>query len=379
MRLKPVLALIRVPNAPTTCADVVGGFALAGGFTRPLAQFSQTLSEGSNAFTGFDALPLFLMCVASFSLYSGGMADNDVQHAEKDALLQKQRPITTEAISLQAARRVATVMFAFGIALAAVAGGLVAFGTPTINSTGEVVTDSSGLWVIGGIALYVVIAAMAYNSLAAGKIIEGTWQAPSRRSNVIAVPLMASCRAANVALGCSLGVLVAPWALSTEHTGGASAIASALSGELLFPLAIVFGYFCVVMGASLAEDFGGKRNGALALCALVLAVLSAIAVFTASGATPMFDGSMLVGWPLYVALTSLLLARCVLVIRSPSPRNFGMVVKWGIAGDCFLMGLFTAVGMAGYAGPLTLVLGLPIMLGWCFGVCWFLGRLSYST
>jgi 4-hydroxybenzoate polyprenyltransferase len=101
VRLKDLLELIRLPNVFTAPADVAMGLAAAG------ASFEPRYG---------------LLFGASALAYAGGMALNDAEDAELDAVERPNRPIPSGRISRTAARLIAALCLGGAMGLAALVG-----------------------------------------------------------------------------------------------------------------------------------------------------------------------------------------------------------------------------------------------------------------
>ncbi|MCA8939184.1 MAG: hypothetical protein KDB07_05235 [Planctomycetes bacterium] len=340
--------LMRVSNLPTCIADVAAGYFIAVG---PVAL--NLLGTGQS---GRDAEwpALVLMAIASMLIYSGGMVDNDVKHVDKDHVLKSKRPIPMGLISLGRASWLSGWLFLAGVIAASFA--------PLLGASDNV----ARYWAIPiGIAL--VLLCKVYNVLSAGRTIEYTHFPASVGKQAAGVVTLALCRVANLGLGFLIGARL---------EGGIE-----LQGAWI-PFVFMFAYFVLVIVASLFEDSGAKKRIAMLLLALTLVLgLLALPLLAASvGRAEASDFFIVSNWgwseALYCALLTLTTAivsyRCVVAYRSPSPRNMGMIVKWGIASDCLVMGALVAV-----SGPNHAFAGLAVAA--LFVACYLLGRSIAST
>lgn len=349
--------LFRIPNLPTCIVDVVGGFFLA-------SNYDATEFFGSGLLAPYASLGLLV--IASMLLYCGGMADNDVQHVDKDHVLKAKRPIPEGKISLTRASWVAGWLMVLGVILASIA--------PRIWS---LVDENTGL--ILGTAILIVICSKWYNYLAAGHTVEFTYYPPSLGANIGGVILLAMARVLNVSLGYFLG---SP--LYSSSGGGVDWF------ELSIIASFIFIYFMIVIVASLFEDSGAKRKVAVVLAALMLLLTAWVLIAAPLGVVAKsgwiikyrageYDGlslwlqpAILVFLSLMAVALSLVLSKCWWAFREPTPRNMGMIVKWGIAGDCLLMGALASITHVNNA-PLGLGLAALIFL------CAWLGRFAHAT
>lgn len=98
-KTRAYLDLVRLPNLFTAIADVLAGFAFAGG---GLAEWPM----------------LVLLCLSSVCLYAGGVTLNDVCDVGIDALERPNRPIPSGRITVRAARNLSVILLIAGITLA---------------------------------------------------------------------------------------------------------------------------------------------------------------------------------------------------------------------------------------------------------------------
>ncbi|RZK81290.1 MAG: polyprenyltransferase [Pedobacter sp.] len=92
------LRLMRPANVVTSIADVLAGIAISGFFFHDVSR-----------------LPVWLLCISTIGLYSGGIILNDVFDAELDAKERPERPIPSGLISKKAATIFGGIMFFIGI------------------------------------------------------------------------------------------------------------------------------------------------------------------------------------------------------------------------------------------------------------------------
>ena len=98
-KARAYLDLVRLPNLFTAIADVLAGFAFAGG--------------GSG-----DWPMLVLLCLSSVCLYAGGVTLNDVCDVRVDALERPNRPIPSGRITVRAASSLCVTLLIAGVVLA---------------------------------------------------------------------------------------------------------------------------------------------------------------------------------------------------------------------------------------------------------------------
>jgi len=274
--LTSVLQLIRLPNVFTAPSDVAMGMAVSG-----------------VAFTPAYAALL----LASACAYAGGMALNDACDAPLDAHERPERPIPSGRISRATAFGLAAVLLMLGVGLAATAG-----------------------WRPFLVSLLLVAAIVLYDAVA-----KGTAAGPL---------VMASCRALNVGVGISLGVLA--WAAVGAAT-------------------VVFTYVLVLTLVSRFEVMTAPvtlvRGAAVAFAVLLAA---AIALFVLGwgpgGAVGVVFVALLVLWigpPLRAA------------IAEPVPKRIIGVIKATVLGIILVDAAFTSAAWGLVAGGLVGALFIP--------------------
>lgn len=164
------LELMRPANIVTAFADILAGFAAAGGVTLYLTQGSETLlPEG-----------LASLLIATFGLYAGGVVLNDVFDAELDAHERPERAIPSGRISRSFAAFLGALLLGGGTVFAFL-----------VNITA------------GFLALAVAICVLIYDMFAKHSVIWG--------------PLfMGLCRGGNLLLGASVfpAMLTVLWPLA---------------------------------------------------------------------------------------------------------------------------------------------------------------------
>jgi 4-hydroxybenzoate polyprenyltransferase len=108
LKLLAYLQLIRLPNVFTAIADVAMGFFV----TQEISRFSSLEASQLVVFG--------LLIAASASLYSAGMALNDVFDAQLDRSERPERPIPSGRVSLSGARGLGVGLLAAGVFIAIV-------------------------------------------------------------------------------------------------------------------------------------------------------------------------------------------------------------------------------------------------------------------
>lgn len=279
MNIKAIFKLTRISALPSAFADIFGGMALV---------FAYTNYVWGSENTGSLLLVFAMLLIASFGIYLGGMASNDVLHVRKDRRLEKNRPLVTGELSLPVAIGVTVALYAIGLI---------------------------GAWFAGCFvpALILVGLTLLYNAIASGT---------SKLAAVASVPVIAVCRALHVALPlmCFLGATTA-------------------LGLSWGALATVAAYFVLVTGISLFEDTGGGKNALviIGMC-FVPALFWLLLWYVAERWT--FDLQIIPASIVLVGLVGLLWRRLIPAIKDPKPSTIGPVVGEGIRGECLLMAAF---------------------------------------
>jgi 4-hydroxybenzoate polyprenyltransferase len=169
-------------------------------------------------------LNLILLVLASAALYSAGIIFNDIVDFERDKVARPQRPLPSGRISLNAA-------FAAGAGLAGAA-------ILLCMMTGSLPRVVIGFALLGAVVCYNVVA---------------------KRSRYTGAPVMALCRALNIALGMGL----------TFGMIGTSPL-------ILLAPAIMFAYIMAVTVASYAEESTGMAEIVVKWGVLGVALLDAV-------------------------------------------------------------------------------------------------------
>lgn len=285
MKIEPWLRFVRISALPSALADVFGGMALVA-----------AVLPGAN----IARWPWLLL--ATGGIYLGGMALNDVMHAQKDILLRKKRPIVTGELSYVAAFRLTCVLYAAGLAGAIMAG-------------------------CAGTALLLMALTVAYNWLSRGSIEPGkvSLSIPRQLASVVVIAL---CRALNVRM--------ALFAFTPE--GGQFSQFTASPAPWVFWT--VYFYFVLVTVMSLFEDSGEGRRALRIVAALLVPVVFIVPVWALG--RPGQAHSLILGAfaPLLIAAALVLNLWRVIgrALIEPTPPNLGACVGTGIRGECLLMG-----------------------------------------
>ena len=214
------IELLRPANLVTSAADVLAGFAVAGG-------------------VNLRVLPWLL--VSTIGLYGGGVVLNDVFDVELDSRERPERPIPSGRISIRAASILGVGSLTVGVAAA---------GFSSLVS--------------GLLALSIAISAVLYNS----------W---GKRHTRIAAINMGACRGLNLLLGMSAVpvVLGQRWWLAAIGFIFVAAITAVSAGEThggtQFSGGLALALIALVIAALVALGLGAPRSVALLPFGLVFA------------------------------------------------------------------------------------------------------------
>ena len=288
--IKGALKLVRLSALPSAWADQFGGMALA-------------LFVAGNLQYEWHPGKILWLLLASFGVYLGGMALNDVLHVRKDRLLGKQRPIVTGEVTLSAAWGVTLALFAIGALGGFMAGVLVP-------------------------VLVLTVLIFLYNHLAAGRVV-GVKVVHSKARACAAVFVIALCRAVHVLL---------PLA---AHAGLEKLQLAPNEPVILLFASSVFVYFCIVTVISLFEDSGGGRRSLLVVSFLLLPVVFALPMWllVQPGEAPLVLG-LIVPLLILAALLVGLWRKLDAARKEPIPPKLGACVGAGIRGEALLMAGF---------------------------------------
>ena len=279
--MKAYARLLRLSNGPTAVADVGMGFAVVAGTLEP-------------------TVPLVLLSLASLCLYHGGMAQNDAFDARRDADHDRGRPIAEGLISRRHAARLANLLIAMGVVLAAVASWW----------TGSMVA----VVVAFGLSLAIGI----YNS--------------SLKRTLLGPVVMALCRVLNVGLGMA--------ATMPDAAMTASEVAPYF-GVWRFPVRRGRHTF------ARDETEEGYRPTLLAGLSLCLAGITWFAFSPLWIPTPHVAVTNLV-WTLFWVVTALMTTRGLVAgILQPTPKTVGRGIGLAIQGIVVIDAVLASL----YAGP----------------------------
>ena len=207
------LQLMRPANVVTAWADILVGYAAAGG----IATVANVLAGHLSAIA---LAPLGWLVLSTSGLYAGGVVFNDVFDVELDRTERPERPLPSGRAALNGAMMLGLVLLAIGILAAA-----------------QVSLISAG------IATAVAVAALVYDSL--GK--HQGWLGPLN---------MGLCRGGNLLLGVS--------------------VVPAMLTERWFLAVLPIVYIAAVTAISQGEVDGGKQKTGVLAVVLVLAVLAGV-------------------------------------------------------------------------------------------------------
>lgn len=207
------LQLMRPANIVTAWADILVGYAAAGG--------AEILTQalGSNG-GGHVLVPLGWLVLSTSGLYGGGVVFNDVFDADLDRVERPERPLPSGRAPMSGAILLGATLFGIGIVAAA-----------------QVSLVSAGL------AIAVALTALIYDSL-------------GKHQGILGPLNMGLCRGGNVLLG-------------------VSAVPAILS-ERWFLALIPIVYIAAVTAVSRGEVEGGKRQTGMLAIALVFLVLAGV-------------------------------------------------------------------------------------------------------
>ncbi len=211
------LQLMRPANIVTAWADILVGYAAAGGLTI----MANSLPSPSELLT---LAPLGWLLLCTSGLYAGGVVFNDVFDADLDRVERPERPIPSGRASLAEAAILGGCLLTVGVMAA---------------------TQVSGL--SAGLATAVAIAALVYDSL-------------GKHQGLLGPLNMGLCRGGNLMLGVSA--------------------VPAMVTERWFLAIIPILYIAAVTAVSQGEVEGGKRQTGLLAIALVVVVVVGVCGLT---------------------------------------------------------------------------------------------------
>lgn len=278
--------LVRVPNTLTSCADVLAGMCLAGGFQHHF---------------GVHPIPALIASLASICFYWGGMVLNDVFDIAQDREQGRPGPLVTGTISIRSAALTGLLLLIGGIALSMLA----PFGFKF--SGGQVSwTHLAGPGLIG-----CLLAAAVY-----------AYDGPAKKS-IFAPAIMGLCRSLNMALGVASVAAVFPVSLG-----------NAIS-------CVVIGHGMYITGLTIAarrEADLSQSRGRLAMGWLICALGAAmIAISCRLELDRPYRLEPNWGFPLLIGILLLPLARRAYhSLVSLRPQHLGLAIKQAILSILFL-------------------------------------------
>jgi 4-hydroxybenzoate polyprenyltransferase len=284
--LRPWAQLVRVPNTLTSCADVLAGMCLAGGFQHHF---------------GFHPIAALVASIASICFYWGGMVLNDVFDIAQDREQGRPGPLVTGKISVRSAALTGSLLLIGGIALSMLA----PFG---FTFSGEQVswTQLAGPGLLG-----CLLAAAVY-----------AYDGPAKKS-IFAPAIMGLCRSLNIALGVAVVAAVFPVSLG-------NAIGCVVIGHGMYITGLTI---AARREADLSQSRGRLTLG-WGICALGAAMIS-ISCRLEPDRPYRLEPNW--GFPLLVAILLLPLARRAYhSIASLHPQHLGLAIKQAIMSILFL-------------------------------------------
>jgi 4-hydroxybenzoate polyprenyltransferase len=278
--------LVRVPNTLTSCADVLAGMCLAGGFQHHF---------------GFHPIPAIIASIASICFYWGGMVLNDVFDVAQDREQGRPGPLVTGKISTRSAAQAGMSLLIAGIALSILA-------PLGFTLSGEQVSLSQ---LVGPGMIGCLLAGAVY-----------AYDGPAKKS-ILAPAIMGLCRSLNMALGVAVVAAVFPVTLGSA-TG-----------------CVVIGHGLYITGLTIAarrEADLSQSRGRLALgwgiCAFGAAMIAISCRFEPDRPYRLEPNG---GFPLLVAILLLPLARRAYhSIASLHPQHLGLAIKQAILSILFI-------------------------------------------
>lgn len=295
-RLLGWVRLLRLSNAPTAIADVWAGFAVVSGELTPTPA-------------------LVLATVASLGFYHGGMALNDANDAERDAVDRRERPIPQGLVRRRDAYGVWCALAGVGVA-----------------------ASIAVSWLLGEPQCVLVAATLGF-------CVRGYNVSAVKRSALGPI-VMGACRLANV----SLGVAAAG---SSEAVPMLRAWQGVSAGVLL--------YVAGVTVFARDEANASKRDG----LALGLAVASIGLAWFAFAPIALQPAGVAAGtggwWMLWVATATFALRGMVAALLQPTPARIGRGVGIAIQG-IIVIDATLATLYAGPAAGLAILALLPVTM-----------------
>ncbi len=309
--------LVRVPNTLTSCADVLAGMSVGGGFAHHYLVYPWAAILGS---------------CASIALYWAGMVLNDVFDIEQDRQQGRPGPLVTGKISIDSARKWGLALLILGVICSAL--GPFAMTRSADNAPSE---SSLSLWLAVPGLIGVALAAAIY-----------AYDGPCKKS-WFAPWIMGICRGLNMSLGIALVAAVIPVAL-----GPASA-------------AVVIGHVLYISGVTIAArreaDLHQSRSRLIAGWTICALGASSIAFSTSWEPTRPLRLEPHWVFPLMIAILMLPLGRRVLdAMRTLQPQRLGMAIRQAILSVLFLDAAIALQFSGDLPGIVICLMVLPTLL-----------------
>ena len=263
-KLRAYFELLRFPAVFTAIADVMMGFLVTQGALHPGRTF-------------------VLIAATSALLYLSGMVFNDVFDAEVDAVERPHRPIPSQRVSYRSALVLGACLMGLALLLSAHIG----------HHNNQTRTAFVAMALTGCILLY-----------------------DGGAKRTFAGPLvMGSCRVLNVLLGMSLATASDGMRLRTWHTD-----------ELM--LAAGMGvYIAGVTVFARGEATTSQRNRLLTGLAIIAAGIAVIAAAPSFNSQAIITLGMTQWWLLWLLLAAVIVRRCLVGWRDPSPEPVQQAVR----------------------------------------------------
>jgi len=290
---------MRPANVVTAVADVLAGMAIAGYFIQS--------APGSIGWDNLQTLPIFLLCLSTIGLYSGGIILNDVFDAELDAKERPERPIPSGLVSKKAATIFGGVFFFIGI-----------FSAGLYNPNSQY------------LAVAIMICCLIYNRFL--------------KHNAIFGPVnMGLCRGLNLLLGISI-------------------IPSEIQ-HWWFLAVVPIIYIGAITMISRGEVHGGSKRILYFAAFLYLIVISAILTVA------QIKGNLMPSLIFIVPFALMIFTPLLIAIQEPIGKYIGKAVKSGVIALILMNAAWAAAfGVLPIAIFIVILLPVSILLGKAFAV-----------
>lgn len=298
-KLLGYLRLMRPANVVTAVADVLAGIAIAGYFIQ--------LAPGSIGWGNLQTLPIFLLCLSTMGLYSGGIILNDVFDAELDAKERPERPIPSGLVSKKAATIFGGICFFIGI-----------FSAGLYHSSSQY------------LAAAIMVCCLVYNKFL-------------KHSAIFGPVNMGLCRGLNLLLGISI-------------------IPSEIQHWWFLAIAPII-YIAAITMISRGEVHGGSKKTLYFAVLLYLVVISAI--LTAA----QLQGNLLPSLIFLVPFALMIFTPLWIAVQEPTGKHIGKAVKSGVIALILMNAAWAAAfGVLPVALFIVILLPVSILLGKAFAV-----------